>query len=30
VAISVVTLILYKKVSYLFKKINLQNDRKDV
>ena len=30
VAISVVTILLYKKVSYLFKKINLQNCEKDV
>ena len=30
VAISLVTILLYKKVSYLFKKINLQNDTKDV
>ncbi len=30
VAISVVTILLYKKVSYLFKKINLQNSAKDV
>ena len=30
VAISVVTVLLYKKVSYLFKKINLQNCEKDV
>ena len=30
VAISLVTILLYKKVSYLFKKINLQNCEKDV
>jgi riboflavin transporter FmnP len=30
VVISAVTLILYKKVSFLFKKINLHSDRKDV
>jgi riboflavin transporter FmnP len=30
VVISVVTILLYKKVSYLFKKINLQNSSKDV
>ena len=30
VMISVVTILLYKKVSYLFKKINLQNSSKDV
>ncbi len=30
VAISLVTVLLYKKVSYLFKKINLQNCEKDV
>ena len=30
VAISLVTIFLYKKVSYLFKKINLQNSEKDV
>lgn len=30
VAISIVTIMLYKKVSYLFKKINLQNSEKDV
>lgn len=30
VTISVVTILLYKKVSYLFKKINLQNSSKDV
>lgn len=30
VAISVVTILLYKKVSHLFKKINLQNSAKDV
>lgn len=30
VAISIVTILLYKKVSYLFKKINLQNSEKDV
>lgn len=30
VVISLVTILLYKKVSYLFKKINLQNSSKDV
>ena len=30
VVISVITILLYKKVSYLFKKINLQNSSKDV
>lgn len=30
VVVSVVTILLYKKVSYLFKKINLQNSSKDV
>lgn len=30
VVISVVTVLLYKKVSYLFRKINLQNSREDV
>ena len=30
VVISVVTILLYKKVSYLFRKINLQNSSKDV
>ena len=30
VVISAVTILLYKKVSYLFKKINLQNSAKDV
>ena len=30
VVVSVVTILLYKKVSYLFRKINLQNEKKDV
>ncbi len=30
VAVSVITILLYKKVSHLFKKINLQNSSKDV
>jgi riboflavin transporter FmnP len=30
VVISVVTILLYKKVSYIFKKINLQSSAKDV
>jgi len=28
--VSTITVLLYKKVSYLFRKINLQNDKKDV
>ena len=30
VAVSIVTIVLYKRISYLFKKINLQNSSKDV
>ncbi len=30
VVVSIVTILLYKKVSYLFRKINLQNEKKDV
>ncbi len=30
VVISIITVLLYKKVSYLFRKINLQNPKKDV
>ena len=30
VVISIITVLLYKKVSYLFKKINLQNSEKEV
>jgi riboflavin transporter FmnP len=30
VAISIVTILLYKRISYLFKKINLQSKSKDV